>query len=214
MDVLMKQLLIIISAALIFTACGDDSNPASSANSEYDATTNSLKDLRDGQTYKTVTIGSQTWMAENLNYEVDSSFCFSDEERNCAKYGRLYRWAEATSVCPDGWHLPSKDECNALFVAVGGASTAGEALKSASGWDWEGYTGNGIDSFGFSALPGGSRSHEGRVCNSIGACAYFWSSTEDSSGYAYAVYMSFHIDNADLESINMNHGLSVRCLKN
>lgn len=220
MDVLMKQLLTSISAALIFTACSDDSDPASSVGSEYNAMTNTLKDLRDGQTYKTVTIGSQTWMAEDLNFVMDSNLCdkitvhMEPIMPHCNEYGWFYGWMEAVSVCPDGWHLPSKDEWNALFVAVGDTSIAGKVLKSASGWNVDefGQSGVGIDAFGFSALPAGSLSNDG-ICNSMGYCANFWSSTEDSSGYAYGVYLSVSFDNAVLRTVNKNNGLSVRCLK-
>jgi hypothetical protein len=79
-----------------------------------------MVDSRDGQTYKTVTIGTQIWMAENLNYETTNSYCYDDDPSNCSKYGRLYTWAAATKACPIGWHLPSDDEWNTLFTAVGG----------------------------------------------------------------------------------------------
>ena len=168
-----------------------------------------MTDSRDGQTYKTVTIGTQTWMAENINYETDSSFCYGDTLANCTKYGRLYTWEVATTVCPDGWHLPTKAEFETLFTAVGGQSTAGKVLKSTSGWN---SSGNGSDAFAFSALPAGHRNfhvyynYEGNIAN-------FWSSTENGSYNAYYMGLNCHKDDADLKYNYKLDGFSVRCLK-
>jgi len=98
-------------------------------------------DSRDGKEYKTVTIGTQTWMSENLNYAAHGSKCgnldsdsFVDFNTDiCDKYGRLYDWATALTVCPDGWHLPSDEEWTAL-TDYAGNSIAGKKLKTASGW--------------------------------------------------------------------------------
>ena len=184
-----------------------------SAGSVYDATAKTLTDLRDGQTYKTVTIGDQTWMADNLNYETENSYCYDDDPSNCSKYGRLYTWAAAKTVCPSGWHLPSTTEFKTLFTAVGGKSTASTALKSSSGWnEYEGESGNGTDAFGFSALPAGNRHNYGNY-NYEGNYAYFWSSTEINSYYAYSMYLEYDDDYASLDSHNKGDGFSVRCLK-
>jgi uncharacterized protein (TIGR02145 family) len=210
-----------------------------SAGSIYDATAKTLKDLRDDKTYKTVTIGTQTWMAENLNYETGNSYCYGDDASYCSKYGRLYTWAAAMDssgtwstngkgcgygsecsptgtirgICPEGWHLPDTTEWNTLFTAVGGSFTAGTALKSTSGWNEdEGESGNGTDSFGFSALPAGYRYNGGDYDNE-GYDAYFWSSTEYNSNYAYYMLLYYNYDYAALYDGNKNYGFSVRCLK-
>lgn len=195
-----------------------------------EVTTGSMTDSRDGQTYKTVKIGSQTWMAQNLNYETENSFCYNDTASYCAKYGRLYTWAAAVGksesecgygntcsllsgsiqgVCPIGWHLPSKVEWETLFNAVGGQSTAGIALRSSFGW----YSnGNGSDAFSFSALPAGYGTGIG--CYYIeGHSANFWGSTEYYSNYAFSMYLAYIYDLAGLNTYDKNNRFSVRCLK-
>ena len=175
--------------------------------------TGTMTDSRDGKAYKTVKIGTQIWMAENLNYNAANSYCYRGKASNCTKYGRLYTWATAATACPEGWHLPSKDEWEKLFTAVGGESTAGKALKSTSGWNnYHGESGNGTDAFGFSALPAGYRDDDGDYLNE-GDDVYFWSSTEDNSGYVYDMYLYYNLDLAYLRANNKNNRFSVRCLK-
>ncbi|WP_234971855.1 fibrobacter succinogenes major paralogous domain-containing protein [Fibrobacter sp. UWP2] len=237
--------------AFFFVACSDDesdfatrpsggessSSAKSSSSSEYERVQcnvktdeNCIKDDRDGQTYKTVKIGDQVWMAENLNFKTDSSFCYKNTAEYCEKYGRLYRWAAAVGksesecgygytcslpsgniqgVCPNGWHLPSKAEWETLFNAVGGQSTAGKVLKSTSGWN---SGGNGMDAFGFSALPAGIRNSIGGF-SSEGGSADFWSSTEGDSYYAYGMYLYYLNDIAYLDYYDKDVGFSVRCIQ-
>ena len=164
---------------------------------------------RDGNSYRTVKIGSQTWMAENLKVRTEGSWCYEDKESNCQKYGRLYNWDEAKVACPAGWHLPSKGEFEALFVAVGSQDVAGKKLKSISGW---GKNGNGDDTFGFSALPAGDRGSLGYY-DVEGYYAYFWSSSEYNSNYAYYMGLGYDGDKAGLGSYDKIDGFSVRCLK-
>lgn len=109
-----------------------------------------LTDSRDEQVYKTVKIGGQVWMAENLNYEMKGSSCLIDKSDNCKKYGRHYTWNAAMNGCPNGWHLPKPIEWDSLFAFVGGFATAGEMLKSATDWS---ARGNGSDVFSLTILP-------------------------------------------------------------
>jgi uncharacterized protein (TIGR02145 family) len=130
---------------------------------------------------ETVVIGSQTWMKRNLNCNVSGSKCYNNDPSNCDKYGRLYDWATAKTVCPSGWHLPSDAEWTTLTDYVGGLSTAGKKLKATSGWSNDG---NGTDEHGFAALPGGYGVSDGYFSN-VGDGGYWWSATEDDAYYAY-----------------------------
>lgn len=168
-----------------------------------------MTDSRDGQVYKTVKIGSQVWMAQNLNYEAKNSYCYNDSTIYCEKYGRLYSWAAAMESCPSDWHLPSKDEWNALFMAVGGEVTAGKILKSQTGWN---NNGNGTDAFGFSALPAGERD-DSEYFRYDGDYAYFWSATKYDSRNAYCVRLYHDLELAKLFNLENSFVFSIRCLK-
>jgi len=202
-----------------------------------------LIDDRDGQTYKTVTIGIQTWMAQNLNYEAANSYCYKDNASNCTKYGRLYTWAASMDsvgtwstngkgcgydktcsptypvrgVCPEGWHLPTQAEWNALIAAVAeGKSTAGKILKSTSGWnDNDRKSGNGTDAYAFSVLPAGRRYEDGAFYDE-GRGASFWSSTQCTGFTAWILYLDFRYDDVGYSFKGagyMDGGFSVRCVK-
>ncbi|MBR2470980.1 MAG: fibrobacter succinogenes major paralogous domain-containing protein [Fibrobacter sp.] len=173
-----------------------------------------MTDERDGNVYRVVIIGSQTWMAENLNFETENSHCYADDPANCAQYGRLYAWNAAMSACPSGWHLPSSAEWNTLFTTVGGQSMAGKALKSVTGFpiDAPGLS-DGTDAFGFGALPAGN-DNEAYDIRSDGA--YFWSSSEYDDDWDFdSYYISLHNydDNAYLGASAKDLGFSVRCVK-
>ena len=194
---------------------------SSSSNSVYDAEKNTLKDLRDDNTYKTVKIGNQVWMAENLKYKAEGSHCYDDVDSNCDKYGPLYDWATAKNVCPTDWRLPTKKEIETLLAAAGGGSTAGKVLKSKTGWpkDDDGFDGNGTDDYSFSALPGG-RWEDGGPYSGVGISAYFWSLTAYSESSAYYMYLGYEnyvlgytSDKAKIDFNLKIHAFSVRCIK-
>jgi len=166
-----------------------------------------------GETYKTVKIGEQVWMAKNLNYNAKGSKCYNNSDINCNTYGRLYDWETAKTVCPSSWHLPSHDEWTALIDFVGGTSTAGTKLKSKT--DWESYNGipAGTDEYGFSALPGGSGGYSGSDFNHVGQTGAWWSSTENGSTIAWYSYMTYDYERFTDFLTNKHYFLSVRCLQ-
>jgi uncharacterized protein (TIGR02145 family) len=168
-----------------------------------------LVDKRDGKKYRTVKIGNQIWMAENLNYETQGSYCFKDYESNCKKYGRLYEWKVATRACPSGWHLPSKVEFEILINSVGGNSKAGLKFKSKT--SWKNY-GNGTDAFGFSALPAGDKGNDGNYYNEDNF-TLFWSSSQIDNRSAYNMNLYYESDFAYLDDADKHAALSVRCVK-
>jgi uncharacterized protein (TIGR02145 family) len=165
-------------------------------------------DKRDGKTYRTVVIGGKMWMRENLNYETGESWCYDKTEFNCGRYGRLYDWKTAMKACPSGWHLPSNQEWDSLVGAAGGKTVAGKKLKSTSGWN---SNGNGIDDYGFSALPGGSRGSDGYFYN-VGTYGYWWAATENTAFNAYYRRMSYNGDYAYSDYLNKSYAWSVRCV--
>lgn len=177
----------------------------------------SFTDSRDGQSYGVVKIGEQTWMAANLNFETAGSFCPEGDSRNCKRLGRLYSWAEASSVCPEGWRLPTKADFEKLIAEMlkGGVASskgdAGAALKAKDGWFKKG---NGSDVLGFKALPAGFRGADGKF-DGIGGYAYFWSATEDGEfpeSLAYYLFLSFSSDVASINAFAKEDYRSVRCV--
>jgi len=182
--------------------------------------------------YKTKQIGSQVWMAENLNCDVNGSVCY-DDPANCAKYGRLYDWATAMAlpgcgygtscasqirakhrgICPSGWHLPSDDEWDELVSYVEGTNgcsgCAGRLLKAKNGWNNDG---NGEDKYEFSALPGGW-GYDGGSFIYVGHYGDWWSTTEDDSDYAHIRFMVSNSESVTYMDMSKRYMFSVRCLR-
>ena len=155
-------------------------------------------DFRDGKTYKTIKMGTQTWLSENLNYDSKDSKCYYDSESYCQKYGRLYNWIMAKTACPGGWHLPTEAEWVKLTNSTGNAKTAGTVLKSNDG---------------FFAVPGGLgvlvKGHYN--FRAAGYRGNWWSATDYAKG---AYIWNINIDDAGVYkfSSDKNNLFSVRCV--
>jgi len=165
-------------------------------------------DSRDGKIYKARVIGDKVWMAENLNYQTpDSSWC---AQNDCDKYGRLYAWNVAKNVCPAGWHLSDDAEWNRLVEMAGGSNGAGRTLKTKSGW-----SSNGTDNYGFSALPGKYRSPDNSF-RDLGFGACWWTATENDNNSNFAKYNCISSTDGYVyqSAIDKRYGFSVRCLQN
>jgi len=157
------------------------------------AQSNTFIDNRDGKVYKTVKIGLHTWIAENLAFKADSNcWAYDNDQNNLAKYGYLYNWETAKSVCPAGWHLPTKEEFESLIYNC--ADSQEEAYKAI-------LPGG---STGFCALFAGWRTVDGYFIYK-GKRAYFWSASLCWGENAWDSNMICHSGLC---------GFSVRCLKN
>jgi uncharacterized protein (TIGR02145 family) len=163
-------------------------------------------DIRDKQKYRMVKIGKQTWMAQNLNHNVNNSKC------NDEKYGRLYDWDAAKMACPPGWRLPADEDWITLVNSVGGVRVAGSKLKAKEGW----RDGNGTDDYGFSALPGGDCSPNGAF-GGAGEFGSWWTITSYNDIEAYNWYLNtegFRDKEKHNKGFYYKYQLfSVRCIK-
>jgi uncharacterized protein (TIGR02145 family) len=165
-----------------------------------------------GQFYKTVKIGNQTWMAQNLNYVVEGSTCYANSSANCATHGRLYSWSMAKSACPSGWHLPTRAEWDILNNYVGGSSTASRHLKATSGWNTYNGRNGGLDTYGFAALPSGyGDSNSGFGEFGTGTC--WWTNNEGGGTIAYNNCMYHSNDDVVQNILVKSNFISVRCLQ-
>jgi uncharacterized protein (TIGR02145 family) len=182
-----------------------------------------LYDSRDNKKYKTVAIGRQTWMAENLNYRkygTTDSWCYDNSDSKCEQYGRLYSLDAAKTVCPAGWHLSTNQDWIDLFEATGSNNFDDTRLKSKTGWykltehcDYHECpeSAPGTDDFGFSALPGGYRNPAGYFDNA-GHYGYWWTAPEDDQNISIFAISNYNLRERDREYSNKD-AYSVRCVQ-
>jgi uncharacterized protein (TIGR02145 family) len=189
---------------------------------------------QDGGNYKTVKIGNQVWMAENLNVstfrngdpipeaKTDEEWLKSGQEQkpvwcyynndptNDEKYGKLYNWYAVNDprlIAPKGWHIPSDAEWTSLTDNLG--KNAGSLMKSTSGWS---ESGNGTNTSGFNGLPGGDRTSLGTY-DGVGSYGYWWSSMEVSSTYVWGRFVYYGNAYVYRDYSNKQDGFSVRCIR-
>jgi uncharacterized protein (TIGR02145 family) len=177
----------------------------------------SFEDSRDNQTYITIKIERQLWMAENLRYAAKGSWI--NPENPKTQYGRLYNWETAKNACPKGWHLPSDEDWKELEFALGmshaDADTKGWRgveglnLKSKRGWNEKG---NGNNSSGFNVLPTGDCNARGGFLG-LGKSTSFWTATLDGTSGAWHRHFDSTKDGINRYVNNVKIGLSCRCLK-
>jgi uncharacterized protein (TIGR02145 family) len=207
----------------LFYSCKKDKEPTS------------VSDI-DGNVYKIVTIGSQTWMAENLkttklydgmsipNKTIVSfwpnfttfAYCWYDNDTIVNKnvYGALYNWYTVLTgkLCPQGWHIPSEEEWTTLSTYLGGLNSAGGKLKEIGTTHWNSPNSDATNETGFTALPGGLI-YNGGSFTQIGYEAIWWSSTEsvNSTAWYWQVNNDFNLQNGKYPE---EGGFSIRCIKN
>lgn len=190
----------------------------------------------DGTVYKTVQIGDQIWIVENLNVcrfkngdpipeaktkgewlqagaERKPVWCYYENNlENGKKFGKLYNWYAANDprgLAPEGWTVPNNGEWARLISNLGGSDQAGSKMKSTTGWV---SNGSGDNYSRFTALPGGGRTFDGDFTN-IGDAAIWWSSLEQSAISAWGYNLNSPNASVLQGSFNKTTGLSVRCLK-
>lgn len=238
------QNIVLLICILLFSSCTPDDPPVpdnplnrlTTAQFNPDKNYGTVTDI-DGNVYKTIKIGDQVWMAENLRVtryrNGDSIFNVLDNEiwstaaegaycnynntlnmDTIATYGRLYNWyaaADQRSIAPKGWRVPDIDDWNLLIEYLGGDSIVGGKLKEAGDLHWESPF-ESDNSSGFTALPGGRRYRE-KPTNDIGYYSTFWTLSEyneSSAGFLYLFYFSSDVN----RGINYkNNGYSIRCIK-
>lgn len=254
----MKKSIYLIAGVLLCFACKKESN-----NSTQNTVTNStntitcidnpninftsigtpigkfgecIKDI-DGNVYKTVTIGSQTWMAENLKVSkyndgtpipniTDSlewfnlttgAWCnYKNLESNNINYGKLYNWYTVSNsnknVCPTGWHVPTNVEWTILIDYLGGTNLAGAKMKEIGTTNWISPNNEATNTSLFTGLPSGYRGNYGYYYL-IGNIGYWWSSTEIMKFNAMSTHLNNYAGIAFNNGSNKENGLSIRCLK-
>ncbi|MCQ2108515.1 MAG: hypothetical protein MJZ05_07115 [Fibrobacter sp.] len=183
--------------------------------------TDSIVDSRDNQVYKTVGIGTQIWMAENLRYDIDSSWCYNDSTEYC-QYGKIYQWNEVIDVndpekniCPDGWHVPNNIEFDSLITFAQSQfpnKTIQKILGATKGWEFGGWNDSGADLVGFGAYPLGHRTlnnaYQGKI-TSIFLCS---ADHTDDKGYIFSMNRN-DFDSFKAYEQEPRLTCNIRCLK-
>jgi uncharacterized protein (TIGR02145 family) len=235
--------LILFIALLVFnTSCSDDdddaTNGVSTAEFNSGLSYSTMKD-NDGFSYKTIQIGSQTWMAENLRStkfrngetiaEVTSNSAWTglttaaysnyentEDIDQLATYGRLYNWfaiADSRGLAPAGWHVPTDREWEQLVNELGGMQSAGGSLKEAGNTHWTAPNTGANNSSGFTALPAGRREYtDGRFINNS-FNTFWWTSSLYNPDYSWYYQINYDFSSVIVANFHKQYGFSVRLVK-
>jgi uncharacterized protein (TIGR02145 family) len=196
---------------------------------------------QEGNVYKTIVIGTQEWMAENLNTSIyrngdsiltsldnsawqattSGAWAYYDNDASYAcPYGKFYNWyacVDARQLCPVGWHVPTDAEWTVLTSYLGGEGVSGGKMKtlgtieSATGL-WHSPNIGVTNSSGFSGAPSGKRNYQGYF-EHVGKYGIWWSSSENGTGFAWGRGLNYFDDDADRSNLFCLEGFSVRCLR-
>jgi len=185
-------------------------------------TTGTFEDKRDGKIYKTVEIGEQVWMAENLAFKADSGYwAYDNDESNVARYGFLYNFETARNACPSGWHLPTDEEWQKLEIELGmspvDANNTGYRGSIADKFRSEKYwkmNGSGTNENGFNVIPAGYRDAKYNMFLSKGNNGYFWSDRQNNNSKIWIRNFVSGVQKIGRQFSNKDAGVSVRCVKN
>ena len=246
----MKKLFFAFALSCALVSCKKEtSTPNNSGNTTSDTTKTSNQTIikpgpnitdGEGNTYKTVTIGKQTWMTENLkvskyndgttipnitdntqwqNNTTGAWAYYNNDAANNAKYGKLYNWYAVSpttngnkNVCPTGWHVPTDAEWTVLTDYLGGTSVAGGKMKEVGITNWNSPNTDASNTSLFTGLPGGYRNYYGYYSN-VGIYGYWLSLTENNKISFWNRYLDGSNSKAYRADYHKNEGLSIRCLK-
>ena len=193
----------------------------------------------EGNVYKTITIGTQEWMTENLrttkyrdgtniplvddntiwrnNVSSDAYCNYDNNNSNASTYGHLYNWFAVNSshnIAPAGWHVPTIEEWNTLINYLGGEAVAGGKMKETGTTHWTSPNTSADNSSGFTALPGGNRSGDTGLFFNIGSNGYWWSSTQYDATNATLLTLFNSTSTITQANKIKKAGYSVLCVKN
>ena len=212
----------------------EDNKPV--LNPDYTGQTGQVADI-DGNIYKTIGIGSQIWMAENLkttalndntpipivlddstwaaSHSLGYSWYNNDSTINKKVYGALYNFyvVQTGLLCPSGWHVPDESEWNTLESFLGGSEIAGGKLKDYYKSYWKDPNPCLVNNYGFFALPGGERLNYSGDFFQIGEIGSWWTKTAKNDFYAYSRSMSCSDKALRTFEISKKRGCSTRCIK-
>lgn len=225
-DFLFSKIILLFALVLLLGSC-----------EKYEFETDTFTDSRDGNVYKTVKIGNQVWMAENLRYlpSVNSRYTVSTVSNryyvydydgtnvaeakateNYKTYGVLYNVPGAKAACPAGWHLPTDEEWAQLSEYLGGENSGvGGVLKEKGTQHWNSPNTGAKNKLEFTALPGGmfSKTSSSFLFAYLGATGYWWTASDDGNYHYIDIYIHAN-DKGMIRGISyMDRGLSVRCVK-